>query len=152
MARIVIPTRPVRVPGPVDRPLHSRIVSCALSLFQAGIPGFTYTSIVGQNILLLNVDVWMSVNKPPNPQRIVFGIFTGFDVPVTIDDITRWDFVLPISEGDRVGTWGFCAGTESRHWQMAFPYTGTGRRFGVVAVPDANLTGCMTASFNVAEG
>ena len=151
MARIVLPPRPVPGPGPADRPLRSRVVSCKLTTFQANVQTYTYTDIVGQNIVLLNVDVWMSITKPANPQRILFTFHTGFAIPVSIADVIQWEYVLPILERDRAAAWGFCAGTGSRSWQMAFPYTGTGRRFGFVATPDGNLEGCMTASFHFSE-
>lgn len=151
MARIVNTTQPVRRAGLTTGPVRSRVVSCKLTSFMANKPTYTFTGIVGQNVVLLSVDVWMSIDKPANPQRILFNIFTGFAIPVSIADIMTWEYVLPITERDREAAWGFCAGTGSRHWQMAYPYTGTGRRFGVVVTPDGNLAGCMAASFNVAE-
>lgn len=152
VAKIAVPSY-LTVPGQ-RRTINpvSRVVSCRLSTFIADVVTHTYTEAVGQNIVLLNVWVWLDIRTPANPQRLHFELFTGTTEPTNSADIIGWENILPIFERGAPTQWAFCAGTGAKSWEMSQPYIGAGRRFAVRAMPDANLVGCMSCSFRIQEG
>jgi len=135
------------------KPAYSRIVS--LQLVAAAVWGPTYvvTPPLGNKIWLLGIHAWV-MPKAVNAANITtLGFMTGTTKPSDVLDIAKWENLLPlISKTTTSMLWYLHDGRDELQWKMMRLFTGTHRRFAVIATRIGAEVDSIQVSFEISEG
>lgn len=134
-------------------PGRSRVVSCLAA--PKGLAGIDYgfTTIVGQNVWLLSVQLWFFPAAVDVTKQVTFKVVTGTTAPVNQAQILQWDSVIPLVwKGAGADVWTHYLGQDHYEWSMEKLYIGEGRRFGIWAQCNWDGLDQIYASFQVSEG
>ena len=133
---------------------YSRVVSCSETV-TFGNPRAMYTVKVGQDIVLLGVNLFWEPYADDALDVTYFRVMTGTTEPQTILEMAGvWDNILPkLGAGHLDAPWYHQAGITGMSWTMNQHFTGIGRRFGMwmQTVMPGKGQACQ-ASFEISEG
>ncbi|GAI70262.1 unnamed protein product [marine sediment metagenome] len=153
MAKVISPGRPLATGVTHPRSTHSRVVSCRTKVVGAGVPSFGYTHSVGQNVWLLNVQLFIEPIDCAAGVYMLVRVLTGTNQPSDTAAILNWENVLPVlHEPDIDADIPVHFGRQHMSWDMNVLYKGVGRRFGIWTKAIVGMTGPFLASFEVSEG
>lgn len=133
--------------------IYSRVVSCRTKVVGAGVPSFGYTMPVGQQVRLLNVQLFIEPIDYAAGVYMLVRVLTGTNQPSDTAAILNWENVLPVLEEPDIDS-DILVHFARQHmsWDMNILYKGVGRRFGVWTEGMTGMTAPLLASFEVSEG
>jgi len=136
------------------KPAYSRWINLTLQVAKGlGEEDLAITPPIGNRVWLLGVKLWVFVPEIGNCASGFTYIRTGTDQKANASQVaTKWDPVIRNYGGPKPGFYWSC-----EHgfwdWDMEMLYTGSGRRFGVVAENlSVTVAFRLWVSFKISEG
>lgn len=134
-------------------PGRSRIVTCFAAPKGLAAIDYGFTTIVGQNVWLLGVQLWFLPADVDVAKHVTFKVVTGTTAPVNQAQILQWESVIPLVwKGIGSDVWTHYLGRDHYEWSMEKLYIGEARRFGIWARCNWDGLDKIYASFKVSEG
>lgn len=135
------------------KPAYSRVIGFFLSVPQDGEYHYATTPPLGSDIWLLRVAIRHCPRAANTANFTTFEIMAGTTRAETIEDVARWERVLPhVTDGGPYVTIKLGDGCIEIVEEMMQLYLGRARRFGIIAKRTGAGEDHLYTSFLVSEG
>ena len=135
------------------RPAYSRVVGFWLSLPADALWYYATTPPLGQNVWLMRVTVRHCPRPIATTNYSLFEVMAGKEKAETIGDIAQWQRVLPhVTDGGPHYVQKIGDGCNQYTEEMLQLFTGTARRFGIIASRVGTGEDQLYVTFQISEG
>jgi hypothetical protein len=132
---------------------YSRIVSVQLVVNAAWGWVYVLTPVIGNNVWLFGVKVWVEPTVINAAQYVTFDVYAGSGVNVAAAQVMDWQRVLPkIDNTGILQHWRYCGGDNTFEWEMTQYFEGLNRRFALVGLRTGPQSLIIQTSFRICEG
>lgn len=154
MAKIVVPrNQQLKMAEEHPKPYYSRVIGMTITTKVPPTEDFVVTPVLGNDIWLLNVKVWVTPKPVVAWQCTRFQIFAGGGKNVGIEDVTEWEIILPLIDNEgKPKNWQISDGQETKEFSMMRFYSGQQRRFAMKVYRDTEPADTIQASLEISEG
>lgn len=152
--RIVVPRLQPALQRVVPEPVQRRVIALELHApAGAGMADFCYTPQLGNRLWLYGIDLWVYCMTPPAQVGGFYYLMYGSGIPLGGDEVaTRWNFIIPLSCGLKLGFRWLECDSFHRHFSMAKLFTTNELRLAVAVENGVAHAWEMTVAFEIAEG
>jgi len=116
-------------------------------------PTYVVSQPLGNKIWLLGIQAWVIPKAVDASNITTLAFMTGTAMPSGVLDVSKWENLLPLkSTATEALFWYLHDGRDELHWKMMKLFTGSHRRFAVIATRVGEGVDSIQVSFEISEG
>lgn len=154
MAKIVVPrSQQLIMAEEHPRPYYSRVIGLTLTTGAPPWEGFVQSPVIGNNVWLLNVKIWVFAKPIVAWQETSVQIYAMAGGNVVYDDLKNMEHVMPITDMDGMPKmWHMYDGQEYKEFTMKRFFSGQQRRFALGVRRTLGDADRVQAALEISEG